>query len=95
MNTILKAQEVITRTGNYFVELQKEYEEKNKNETNIYKFIENNKALEIINKAIQFCFNFQQELDIRNEPTQYYADKNPDTPKPVNPAKENIDETNN
>lgn len=95
MNNILKAQEVITRTGNYFVSLQKEYEEKNKNETNIYKFIENNKALEIINKAIQFCFNFQQELDIRNEPTQYYADGDQDTPKHIKPAEENIDETSN
>lgn len=67
MNTPLEAQEVITRTGNYFVTLQKQYEEKNQNETNVYKFIENNKALEIINSAIQFCVNFQQELDIRNE----------------------------
>ena len=28
MNTPLEAQEVITRTGNYFVTLQKQYEEK-------------------------------------------------------------------
>ena len=48
MNTPLEAQEVITRTGNYFVTLQKQYEEKNQNETNVYKFIENNKALEIL-----------------------------------------------
>lgn len=68
MNTPLEAQEVITRTGNYFVTLQKQYEEKNQNETNVYRFIENNKALEIINSAIQFCVNLQQELDIRNEP---------------------------
>lgn len=68
MNIPLEAQEVITRTGNYFVTLQKQYEEKNQNETNVYRFIENNKALEIINSAIQFCVNLQQELDIRNEP---------------------------
>lgn len=70
MNIPLEAQEVITRTGNYFVTLQKQYEEKNQNETNVYKFIENNKALEIINSAIQFCVNLQQELDIRNEHTK-------------------------
>ena len=70
MNTPLEAQEVITRTGNYFVTLQKQYEEKNQNETNVYRFIENNKALEIINSAIQFCVNLQQELDIRNEPAK-------------------------
>lgn len=70
MNTPLEAQEVITRTGNYFVTLQKQYEEKNQNETNVYRFIENNKALEIINSAIQFCVNLQQELDIRNEYTK-------------------------
>ena len=70
MNTPLEAQEVITRTGNYFVTLQKQYEEKNQNETNVYKFIENNKALEIITSAIQFCVNFQHELDIRNEHTE-------------------------
>ena len=70
MNTPLEAQEVITRTGNYFVTLQKQYEEKNQNETNVYRFIENNKALEIINSAIQFCVNLHQELDIRNEPTK-------------------------
>ena len=70
MNIPLEAQEVITRTGNYFVTLQKQYEEKNQNETNVYRFIENNKALEIINSAIQFCVNLQQELDIRNEPTK-------------------------
>lgn len=70
MNTPLEAQEAITRTGNYFVTLQKQYEEKNQNETNVYRFIENNKALEIINSAIQFCVNLQQELDIRNEHTK-------------------------
>ena len=70
MNIPLEAQEVITRTGNYFVTLQKQYEEKNQNETNVYRFIENNKALEIINSAIQFCVNLQQELDIRNEHTK-------------------------
>ena len=70
MNIPLEAQEVITRTGNYFVTLQKQYEEKNQNETNVYRFIENNKALEIINSAIQFCVNLQQELDIRNEYTK-------------------------
>ena len=70
MNIPLEAQEVITRTGNQFVTLQKQYEEKNQNETNVYRFIENNKALEIINSAIQFCVNLQQELDIRNEYTK-------------------------
>lgn len=100
MNTILEAQEVITRAGNYFVNLKNDYLIKKRDEINVYQFIEDTKAIEVLDQAIQLFTDFQKELDIRNEPTQYYTDDNTDTPKPilekpVRSVKESYHETNN
>ena len=66
-NNIMGAQEVITRAGNYFVQLRNKYSLDNITETNVYRYIENQKAIELLNDCIDLFTNFQKEFDLRNK----------------------------
>ena len=49
-NKEMTAQEIITTSGNYFVSLKDNYIKENEKETNVLKYIENKKAIEILQK---------------------------------------------
>lgn len=68
-NKEMTAQEIITTSGNYFVSLKDNYIKENEKETNVLKYIENKKAIEILNTAIDFFVYLQKELEKRMEVT--------------------------
>ena len=63
MNTELSAQEIINSAGNYFMSMRDDYVKANEKETNIIKYVENNKAIDVLNQAINLIINFQNKLN--------------------------------